>query len=85
MRAVCGDFEGELAEFNGAGDHAHPLVNCAAQAALSKAGQQPQKISSRRMHLEFPELARHCWRANRLWSASYFSGSVGGSPISVLR
>ncbi|MDA8038088.1 MAG: transposase, partial [Actinomycetota bacterium] len=27
----------------------------------------------------------HYWWANRLWSASYFAGSVGGAPITVLR
>jgi REP-associated tyrosine transposase len=42
-------------------------------------------VSSRRMGQEFPELARHYWRANRLWSASYFARTVGGAPISVLR
>ncbi|MHB8244476.1 MAG: transposase, partial [Acidimicrobiales bacterium] len=42
-------------------------------------------VSSRRMRQEFPELARHYWRAKRLWSGSYFAGSVGGAPNSVLR
>jgi putative transposase len=37
------------------------------------------------MRQEFPDPARHYWRANRLWSGSYFAGSVGGTPISVLR
>jgi putative transposase len=37
------------------------------------------------MRQEFPDLRRHCYRANRLRSASYFAGSVGGAPISVLR
>ena len=37
------------------------------------------------MRTEFPDLARHYWRANKLWSASYFAGSVGGAPLSVLR
>lgn len=36
------------------------------------------------MRQEFPDLARHYWRANRLWSGSYFAGSVGGAPLSVL-
>jgi REP element-mobilizing transposase RayT len=40
---------------------------------------------SRRMRPEFPDLRRHCRRANRLWSGSYFAGSVGGAPVSVLR
>ena len=34
---------------------------------------------------EFPDLTRHYHRANRLWSASYFTGSVSGAPLTVLR
>ncbi|SPT50985.1 MULTISPECIES: transposase [Actinomadura] len=30
-------------------------------------------------------LARHYYRANKLWSGFYFAGSVVGAPISVLR
>jgi putative transposase len=37
------------------------------------------------MRREFPELERHYWRAKHLWSGSYFAGSVGGAPLSVLR
>ncbi len=37
------------------------------------------------MRQEFPGLARHYWQASRLWSGSYFAGSAGGAPISVLR
>jgi REP-associated tyrosine transposase len=36
------------------------------------------------MHKEFPELEPHYWQAKRLWSGSYFAGSVDGAPISVL-
>ncbi|WP_221480530.1 transposase [Actinomadura livida] len=34
---------------------------------------------------DLPEPARHYWRANKPWSGSYFAGTVGGAPISVLR
>jgi len=44
-----------------------------------------QGVSSRRMRQEFPDLARYYWRANRLWSGSYFAGPAGGAPVSVLR
>jgi len=37
------------------------------------------------MRQEFPDLARYYWRANRLWSGSYFAGPAGGAPVSVLR
>lgn len=38
-----------------------------------------------RMRQEFPELTQHYWQAKRLWSGSYFVGSVDGAPASVLR
>jgi putative transposase len=85
MRDVCADFETELREFNGDNNHVHLLVNFPPKVALSKLVNSLKGVSSRRMRQEFPELARHYYRANKLWSGSYFAGSVGGAPISVLR
>jgi len=42
-------------------------------------------VSTRRLRQEFPDLARHYWRARRLWSESYVAGSVGGAPLNLLR
>jgi putative transposase len=42
-------------------------------------------VSSRRLRQEFPDLARHYYRANKLWSGSYFAGSVGGAPLNVIK
>ncbi|EME67085.1 transposase [Rhodococcus ruber BKS 20-38] len=42
-------------------------------------------VSSRRLRQEFPDLVRHYWRAQRLWSGSCFAGSVGGAPLSIAR
>ncbi|MFI7625200.1 IS200/IS605 family transposase [Microbispora rosea] len=85
MRDVCADFETELAEFNGDANHVHLLVTFPPKVALSRLVNSLKGVSSRRMRTEFPELARHYYRANKLWSGSYFAGSVGGAPISVLR
>ncbi|MBE1584498.1 IS200/IS605 family transposase [Nonomuraea angiospora] len=85
MRSVCADVETELREFNGEDDHVHLLVNFPPKVALSKLVNSLKGVSSRRMRQEFPELAGHYYRANKLWSGSYFAGSVGGAPISVLR
>ncbi|MEU4714374.1 transposase [Micromonospora purpureochromogenes] len=30
-------------------------------------------------------LSDNDYQANRLWSASYFAGSVGGAPLTILR
>jgi putative transposase len=53
--------------------------------ALSRLVNSLKGVSSRRLRQEFPDLARHYWRARRLWSGSYFAGSVGGAPLDVLR
>ncbi len=85
MRAVAEDFECEIVEFNSENNHVHLLVNFPPKVALSKLVNSLKGVSSRRMHQEYPELVRHYWRAQKLWSGSYFAGSVGGAPISVLR
>lgn len=85
MRDVCGEFRAELAEFNGEAEHVHLLVNFPPTMAISRLVNSLKGVSSRRMRQEFPELARHYWRAKRLWSGSYFAGSVGGAPISVVQ
>ncbi|MDP4509909.1 IS200/IS605 family transposase [Nonomuraea turcica] len=85
MRDVCADFETELAEFNGEANHVHLLVTFPPKVAISRLVNSLKGVSSRRMRQEFPELTRHYWRANKLWSGSYFAGSVGGPPLSVMR
>ncbi len=85
MRVVCSDFETELIEFNGEDEHVHLLVNFPPKVALSKLVNSLKGVSSRRMRQEFPDLRRHYYRANKLWSGSYFAGSVGGAPLTVLR
>jgi REP-associated tyrosine transposase len=85
MRAVCGDFKAELVEFNGEANHVHLLVNYPPKVAVSKLVNSLKGVSSRRLRQEFPDLVRHCWRAQRLWSGSYFAGSVGGAPLSIVR
>lgn len=83
---VCADAECEPAGSNGEPTHVHLLVNFPPKAALSRLVNSLKKgVSSRRLRQEFPELARHYYRANKLWSGSYFAGSAGGAPVSVLR
>lgn len=85
MRNVCDDFETELVEFNGGNNHVHLLVNHPPKIAVSKLVNSLKGVSSRRLRQEFPELVRHYWRAKRLWSGSYFAGSVGGEPLSIVQ
>ena len=85
MRDVCADFGAELAEFNGEPGHVHLLVNFPPTVAISRLVNSLKGVSSRRLRQEFPDLRQHYWQARRLWSGSYFAGSVGGAPLSVLR
>ena len=84
FRSVCEDFECQLVEFNGEANHVQLLANFPPKVALSGLVNSLKAVSSRRTHQEFPELARHYWRAKRLWSGSYFAGSVGKAPIEVV-
>ena len=69
MRAVCADFECEPVELNGEPNHVHPLVNVPPKVAVSKLVNSLKGVSSRRPRQELPDLVRHYWRAQRLWSA----------------
>jgi putative transposase len=85
MRAVCADFETELVEFNGENNHVHLLVNFPPKVAPAKLVNSLKGVSSRRMRQEFPDLGQHYYRANKLWSGSYFAGSVGGAPLTIVK
>ncbi|WP_396704256.1 IS200/IS605 family transposase [Microbispora sp. H10836] len=75
MRDLCADFECKPAEFNGEANHVHLLVNIA-QGSPVPPRQLVEGASSRRMRQEFPELARHYYRANKLWSDPYLAGEI---------
>lgn len=83
--SVCEDFEAELVEFNGEVDHVHLLVNFPPKVSVSKLVNSLKGVSSRRLKLLHPELIKPAYMKNALWSPSYYAGSVGGAPISVIR
>jgi putative transposase len=74
-----------LVECNGEAEHVHLLGTYSPTVQLSRLVNSLKGVSSRRLRQEFPDLARQYWRARRLWSGSYFAGSVGGAPLNVLR
>ena len=53
--------------------------------AVSKLVNSLKGVSSRRLRQEFPDLVRHYYRANKLRSGSYFTGSVGEAPPSIVK
>ena len=85
FKSVCTDFEAELVEFDGEDDHVHLLVNYPPKVSVSILVNSLKGVSSRRLRLMHPELVKPAYLKNALWSPSYFAGSVGGAPISVIR
>lgn len=83
--SVCSDFESELIEFEGEDDHVHLLVNYPTKVAVSKLVNSLKGISSLMIRKKnYPNIRKKLW-GGALWSPSYFAGSCGGAPISVIR
>jgi putative transposase len=70
---------------NGENNHVLLLVDFPPTLALSRPVNSVKGVSSRRLRQEFPLLRQHYWRAQRLWSGSYFAGLVSGAPLSIGR
>ena len=81
---ICEDFEAELLEFDGEDDHVHLLVNYPPKVALSRLVNSLKGVSSRRLRQHHPDIVRRYWK-NVLWSPSYFAGSCGGAPLSLIK
>lgn len=85
LASVCEDFEAELLEFEGEGDHVHLLVNYPPKVSVSKLVNSLKGVSSRKIRREFPEeLKKKLW-AGALWSPSYFAGSCGGASLDTIK
>ncbi|GGM39112.1 IS200/IS605 family transposase [Micromonospora sonchi] len=84
-RDACADLDTELIEFNGENNHVPLLVNFPPKVAVTRLVNSLKGVSSRRLRQEFPDLARHYYRANKLWSGSYFAASVGGAPLTIVK
>jgi putative transposase len=85
MREVCADFEVELREFNGEHDHVHLLVHYPPKVTLSKLVNSLKGVSARMLRKEYSAHVRKYLWGGHFWSASYFAGSVGGAPLTVLK
>ena len=82
---VCTNFEAELVEFDGEDDHVHLLINYPTKTSVSSLVNSLQGVSSRIIRKKnYPEIKKKLW-GEALWSPSYFAGSCGGAPISIIR
>ena len=85
FESVCTDFEAQLVEFDGEGDHVHLLVNYPPKVSISKLVNSLKGVSSRMIRQKnYPSIKQKLW-GGALWSPSYFAGSCGGAPITIIR
>jgi putative transposase len=85
FKSVCKDFEAELMEFEGEKDHVHLLVNYSPKVSISKLVNSLKGVSARLLRKKgYPTIVKYLWGGS-LWSPSYFAGSCGGAPISIIR
>jgi len=83
--AVCQDFSAELVEFDGEDGHVHLLVNYPPTVSVSVLVNSLKGVSSRMIRKKnYSSVSKRLW-GGALWSPSYFAGSCGGAPISVIR
>jgi putative transposase len=83
--SVCRDFGASLAEFEGERDHVHLLINYPPKISISKLVNSLKGVSSRLIRNKgYSSIQDALWGKN-LWSPSYFAGSCGGAPISIIR
>ncbi len=85
MREVCEDFEAELKQFNGEKDHVHLLVHYPPKVQLSKLVNSLKGVSARLLRKECDAHVRRYLWGGHFWSGSYFAGSCGGAPLTVVR
>ena len=83
--SVCNDFGAELVEFEGEKDHVHLIVNYPPKFSVSKLVNSLKGVSARLLRKKgYPTVVKYLWGGS-LWSPSYFAGSCGGAPISIIR
>ncbi len=72
-------------EMDGEADHVHLLVNYPPKLAISHLVNSLKGVSSRLLRRDRPDIAGRYYYKGVLWSPSYFAGSCGGAPISIIR
>jgi putative transposase len=84
LASVCTDFESELIEFEREDDHVRLLVNYPSKVTVSTLVNSLKGIASLMIRKKNDPIIRKKLWGSALWSPSYFAGSCGGAPISVI-
>ena len=81
MNSVADKMEFKILEFNGEGDHVHVLLEYPPKLSVSTLVKHLKGVSSR----AYRKAGHPCPSKDHLWSPSYFSVSVAGAPLDVLK
>ncbi len=75
-----------MQEFDGERDPVHLLITYPPKVAISRLVNSLKGVSSRLIRKKHcpPPIERALWGGS-LWSPSYFAGSAGGAPLSIIR
>ncbi|OKI44707.1 transposase [Micromonospora sp. CB01531] len=85
MADVCAKLGAELREFNGEDDHVHLLVHYPPKLPISTLVNRLKGVSTHYLRQEFTAQINQHITHGHLWSPSYFAGSCGGPPLTVIR
>jgi putative transposase len=85
MAQACADFGATLAEFNAEEDHVHLHVQYPPTVALSHLVNSLKAVSYRRLRQEFVARVNRAATHGGFWSPSYFAGSCGRAPLSIVK
>ncbi len=79
---VCQEHQAEVEELEVMPDHVHLLVSVDPQFGIHRLVKLIKGRSSRSLRQEFPVLKR---KLPTLWTNSYFVGTIGGTPLSIIK
>ena len=79
---VCQEYQAEVEELEVMPDYVHLLVSVDPQLGIHRLVKLIKGRSSRVLRQEFPVLKR---KLPSLWTNSYFVGTTGGAPLSIIQ
>ena len=77
---------GTLEEFDGERNHVHLLIQYPPKWSISTIVNNLKGRSSRLLRRDMPDVKKRYWGdGSALWHRSYFTGSVGGAPLEIIK
>jgi len=85
FKEMMQEMGGKLIEFDGEEDHVHLLIQYPPKHSISKIVNNLKGRSSRLLRRDIPDIKEKYWGKAGLWSRSYFTGSVGGALLEIVK